>query len=189
MFTHRPSGTVLYPWRAYFSNLQRWGSRDPIGIAGGINLYGFVGNYPLDDLDPLGLAFSYSPDAQDVGLALTQGLPGPFPYIKSEGWGNDRWFDYGIGPLNNFISTAGNALYQSRSWAGCGRLAERRLGGQGAFGERAGETAYPFLLPEGRGAKAPCPQRALSEAEKRLYGTCIAPAGFSRSGLGGCKSC
>jgi hypothetical protein len=35
--------------------LQRWLNRDPIGEAGGINLYGFVANNPVNFVDPHGL--------------------------------------------------------------------------------------------------------------------------------------
>src|SRR5204863_101464 len=38
-------------------SLQRWTTRDPIGEAGGINLYGFVGNNPVSYVDPLGLSW------------------------------------------------------------------------------------------------------------------------------------
>ena len=36
------------------SGRGKWPNRDPIGEAGGINLYGFVGNDPIDRVDPLG---------------------------------------------------------------------------------------------------------------------------------------
>jgi hypothetical protein len=48
---------VLSPTRPYFPELQRWGSRDPIGEAGGLNLYGFAGNNPVNFADPYGLSF------------------------------------------------------------------------------------------------------------------------------------
>jgi uncharacterized protein RhaS with RHS repeats len=36
--------------------IGRWQSRDPIGEDGGINLYGYVGNKPIDAVDLLGLS-------------------------------------------------------------------------------------------------------------------------------------
>jgi hypothetical protein len=45
-----------YGFRFYEPNLQRWLNQDPIGEAGGINLYGFVGNDPINLWDLFGLA-------------------------------------------------------------------------------------------------------------------------------------
>ncbi|WP_068079637.1 RHS repeat-associated core domain-containing protein [Novosphingobium rosa] len=41
--------------RMYDPALGRYLSRDPMGVAGGINLYAYVGNDPLNRADPLGL--------------------------------------------------------------------------------------------------------------------------------------
>jgi RHS repeat-associated protein len=46
---------VGYWGRDYDPNLQRWIQRDPIGEQGGINLYQFVGNKPVNAVDPQGL--------------------------------------------------------------------------------------------------------------------------------------
>ena len=48
------SGFVYYGRRYYDPVTGRWLSRDPIGEAGGINLYGFVGNDPVNGFDPFG---------------------------------------------------------------------------------------------------------------------------------------
>jgi len=38
-----------------------WLSRDPIGENGGLNLYGYVGNSPINRTDPTGLWFALNP--------------------------------------------------------------------------------------------------------------------------------
>jgi uncharacterized protein RhaS with RHS repeats len=51
-----------YGYRYYDPNLQRWLNRDPIQEAGGINLYGFVGNDAVNIFDLFGLADYVYPD-------------------------------------------------------------------------------------------------------------------------------
>jgi RHS repeat-associated protein len=46
---------VHYEYRVYSPRLGRWLSRDPIGEAGGRNLYAFAGNDPVNGQDLLGL--------------------------------------------------------------------------------------------------------------------------------------
>jgi RHS repeat-associated protein len=48
------TGQYYYGYRWYDPNLQRWLNRDPIQELGGINLYGFVGNGPVNEIDPFG---------------------------------------------------------------------------------------------------------------------------------------
>lgn len=50
------SGLYYYGYRSYDPSLQRWLNRDPLGEAGGINLYGFVGNDPINLIDDSGLS-------------------------------------------------------------------------------------------------------------------------------------
>lgn len=49
------TGLYYYGFRFYEPNLQRWLNQDPLGESGGINLYGFAGNDPVNGVDPFGL--------------------------------------------------------------------------------------------------------------------------------------
>jgi RHS repeat-associated protein len=57
---HGTSGLVAAPFRLYSTQIGRWLSRDPIGIAGGLNIYAYVRNGPILQRDALGLAGSSS---------------------------------------------------------------------------------------------------------------------------------
>jgi RHS repeat-associated protein len=52
--------------RYYHPQLKRWLNTDPIGLAGGQNLYAFVGGDPINRVDPFGLC----PDAPNSGPEL-----------------------------------------------------------------------------------------------------------------------
>ncbi|MEI2722125.1 MAG: RHS repeat-associated core domain-containing protein [Verrucomicrobiota bacterium] len=53
---HPNSGLVYYLYRFYDASLQRWPNRDPLQEKGGVNLYGFVRNNPLNLIDSDGRA-------------------------------------------------------------------------------------------------------------------------------------
>ncbi len=54
-FTDTETGLIYYGYRYYRPSLGRFINRDPIGEQGGINLYAFVGNDPINRADYLGL--------------------------------------------------------------------------------------------------------------------------------------
>jgi RHS repeat-associated protein len=49
------SDLILYEYRAYSPATGRWPSRDPLGEQGGVNGYAFARNYPVGEIDLLGL--------------------------------------------------------------------------------------------------------------------------------------
>lgn len=55
------AGVYYYGYRFYDGGLQRWVNRDRINERGGINLYGFLFNNPINWLDPYGLAIVFVP--------------------------------------------------------------------------------------------------------------------------------
>jgi RHS repeat-associated protein len=50
----RPTGLNLAQYRGYDAGLGRWLSRDPLGLQGGLNLYGYANNSPVQYVDRTG---------------------------------------------------------------------------------------------------------------------------------------
>jgi len=57
-YLDQETGLYYYGYRYYSPGMGRWLSRDPIGEEGGINLFYFTGNNPLNFADKLGLIFN-----------------------------------------------------------------------------------------------------------------------------------
>ena len=81
-YFHAPSGLNLTLYRAYSPTMGRWLNRDPIGEDGGLNLYGYVLNTPVNAFDPLGTD-TYFHDAQDTVAGLITGFVPFLPYDAS----------------------------------------------------------------------------------------------------------
>lgn len=54
-YTDSETGLVYYGYRYADSQTGRWLSKDPLGEAGGVNLYRHTNNDPISSIDPLGL--------------------------------------------------------------------------------------------------------------------------------------
>lgn len=73
-YYHAPSGLNLTLNRGYNPYIGRWLSRDPIGEQAGLNLYAYVGNEPVRNLDPFGLdAYIRSANGSVVRVGTADG--------------------------------------------------------------------------------------------------------------------
>jgi len=68
-YTDTETDLLYYGYRYYSPSLGRWLSRDPIEEQGGLNLYGFVNNDPVNRWDRLGM-WSHSHDCAEDQLEL-----------------------------------------------------------------------------------------------------------------------
>ena len=75
---------VLYEYRAYSSTVGRWLSRDPIEEEGGLNIYAFVDNSPIDWVDILGERSNVA-----VDFSIPSTIPGLNGYVRGDLWKDD----------------------------------------------------------------------------------------------------
>jgi RHS repeat-associated protein len=79
-YYHTLSGIYLTLFRAYDAETGRWISRDPIEEGGGLNLYNYVQNNPINAVDLLGLTSSLyglaGAHAVDIAFLFAVPLPG-----------------------------------------------------------------------------------------------------------------
>jgi len=66
-------GLNYYGYRFYAPALGRWMNRDPLGKAGGVNLYGFVLNNPVNWVDPWGLLVLIFQGGGGIGTGGNEG--------------------------------------------------------------------------------------------------------------------
>jgi RHS repeat-associated protein len=128
---HPRSGLYYYCFRYYQPNLQRWLNEDPIGLTGGLNLYGFVGNNPIGLVDMYGLAWAPSDLGHSWGDSVAEG--GEILSSDGTGAGAIAWNTvvYAVSGLGESIpdllncgedvgSTSGDPNATAKDWAKAG---------------------------------------------------------------------
>jgi RHS repeat-associated protein len=129
LITHKtdPSGYRYMRNRYYNPQTGQFTQQDPIGLAGGLNLYGFAQGDPINFEDPFGLCTPW-PDCTLQAAA---------------NWGAQRGGPLGTVVLNG--AAAANAAAEALSINDLGRAVAAGDVGSGAF-------ALASMLPVGRGA-------------------------------------
>jgi hypothetical protein len=129
---------VGYWGRMYDPNLQRWIQRDPIGEQGGINLYQFIGNSPVNRVDPLGLTFLVSA----TPFPGQEGTYGPYVLNINDGSSLVKT-PHNLDPKDLFKNESGTCkrLQQKSPWAALN-----------PYDEAGFDTGYfKFFNPDNRG--------------------------------------
>jgi RHS repeat-associated protein len=85
----RATGLHAYPQRYYAPWLGRWLTPDPIGPAGGLNLYEFVSGDPIGYVDPDGT----DRESIDRLPSIRERTVEPMPWTASDGGGKTWTFD------------------------------------------------------------------------------------------------
>jgi RHS repeat-associated protein len=76
-YAHQTSGLELAVYRAFDPNSGRWLSRDPVGEAAGTNLFWYVANNAVNNVDPLGLLPPGLPSSYDPSRQIPDPTPPP----------------------------------------------------------------------------------------------------------------
>jgi hypothetical protein len=126
-------------FRAYDPTSARWLSRDPIAERGGINLYAYVRNMPINAFDPLGLT--------TLSVGLSGGAQGGV-------WGIPGLSGGGSGTVSLAVSVTGTFPYVDAGIIGTQSTVTNYTGG--GFGLAVNAGYAPGSLQDQQTAKG-CP--------------------------------
>jgi RHS repeat-associated protein len=101
-FHHAASGLDFALFRAYDPQHGRWLNRDPIGQSGGTNIYAYVGENPLNFIDPFGWAGIWIEGS-------SPGEPGPHQSIGvGDPNGVNQTYSFGVNPGQSIFGGQGS---------------------------------------------------------------------------------
>ena len=109
------SGLYSFGYRFYAAEFQRWLNRDPIEEDGGINLFGYVGNDPVANVDPWGLVV-----LDDDGFPVDgsyNGL-GAYRYDRDTKRQHDDIMAAAKARVRQMVDDAGSLLLGMINWEG-----------------------------------------------------------------------
>jgi RHS repeat-associated protein len=145
-YADHETGLVYYGYRYYSPRLGRFINKDPIDEVGGINLYAFVGNNPVNYNDVLGLCRTGGACTEDDGCK--NGGSGTCPCGPN--CGNIKIVDHGVGP----VVDNGDGTYTNYNADGAVMI----------YGLNPDGTAYlvKIILPDGGVTSYPNPYEGVA---------------------------
>jgi len=131
-----PTGLYFYRARYYDPLLKRFISKDPRGLASGVNSYAYVGNNPVAYTDPFGLC--RDPGGKGIRFCLETFIPLEEVGFGIKGDGDDRSYNSDGGSFRTHWGV--NVDLQSRTSGGVFPKTGMTVGPLGLEGQATGST-------------------------------------------------
>ena len=171
-YTDKETGLVYYGYRYYNPATGAWLSRDPLQEEGGINLYNFVSNDPVNSVDELGLlAITAQTSGEYTLMAGPTPIPGTGYIVKafievkayqccSAKGTVDEWLDVSIG-IDGSLVGGGSFAGKEKAPNSRGSKYRNQDNKKYAKGPKAGDKKGPDKTSKGTvGELKPCPKKA-----------------------------
>jgi RHS repeat-associated protein len=139
-----PSGLMYMRNRYYDPKSGQFTQQDPIGLAGGVNLYGFAGGDPVNFSDPFGLCPDCILDVFAVALDVTE--------IRRKGWSWGTGTALAVDALAALTPFVPAGAGVARRALGAGSLVPNGGGVIRSFVTKADETYYRVFSKSTTGA-------------------------------------